>query len=225
MRNLKKPRWVEFAKTIAGYCFALNVIVAVSSPAHAAPQSYFSMSESYSDDIKPFPKWTGMMERFGDQRKVPDDQCGTAQFHPCEVKEWKAMLEGLRSRNLKQQLDQVNDFGNAHPYTIDQVNWGMEDYWETPYEFMEVNGDCEDYAITKYYSLRSLGVPADRLRIIIVQDFNLGGIIHAVLGVYGSDTLYILDNQIKQVMEASRIYHYKPIYSINEQGWWAYHSL
>jgi predicted transglutaminase-like cysteine proteinase len=117
----------------------------------------------------------------------------------------------------------VNDWGNKHPYIIDQLNWGMEDYWQTPYEFMTINGDCEDYAITKYYSMRALGIPEDRLRIIVLQDFNLGGIIHAVLGVYDEDgDLYILDNQIKQVMPALKIYHYRPIYGVNEHWWWAY---
>jgi predicted transglutaminase-like cysteine proteinase len=63
------------------------------------------------------------------------------------------------------------------------------------------------------------------MRIIIVQDFNLGGIIHAILGVYGdNDELFILDNQIDQVMPAMKIYHYRPIYSVNEDWWWAYYQ-
>jgi predicted transglutaminase-like cysteine proteinase len=103
------------------------------------------------------------------------------------------------------------------------VNWGMEDYWETPYEFQEISGDCEDYAISKYYSLRAIGVPADRMRVIIVQDLNLGGIIHAILGVYEDGDLLILDNQAKQVLPAMRIYHYRPIYGVNEEAWWAYY--
>jgi len=99
----------------------------------------------------------------------------------------------------------------------------MEDYWETPHEFIEISGDCEDYAISKYTSLRALGVPADKMRIIILQDLNLGGIVHAVLGIYVDGELLILDNQIKQVTSALKIYHYRPIYGINEDAWWAYH--
>jgi predicted transglutaminase-like cysteine proteinase len=60
------------------------------------------------------------------------------------------------------------------------------------------------------------------MRVIILQDLNLGGIIHAVLGIYEGDELYILDNQIKQVIPARKIYHYKPIYAINEDNWWRY---
>lgn len=132
------------------------------------------------------------------------------------------MLESLAGKSLRTQLEKINDWGNKHPYIVDQLNWGLEDYWETPYEFMTVNGDCEDYAIAKYYSLRALGVSEDKMRIMIVQDLNLGGVIHAILGVYDDDEMIILDNQIDQIMPAMKIYHYRPIYGVNENHWWAY---
>ena len=33
---------------------------------------------------------------------------------------------------------------------------------------------------------------------------------------------FILDNQATQVIAESKIYHYQPLYAINEQKWWAY---
>ena len=57
------------------------------------------------------------------------------------------------------------------------------------------------------------------MRIVIVQDLNLK-VAHAVLAVYLDDTIKILDNQIKQVVEAGTIRHYRPIYSVNEESWW-----
>jgi predicted transglutaminase-like cysteine proteinase len=192
-------------------------------PAFAAKNSYFDMTSTQSSNLKPFPKWTGMRSRYSTQSKVSDSLCGKVRFHPCSIKQWKALLASIRSDSLSDQLKTVNDWANEHPYIEDQVNWGMEDYWETPHELIDVSGDCEDYAITKYYSLRALGISPDRLRVIIVQDLNLGGIIHAILGVYDGDELYILDNQIKQVMPAMKIYHYRPIYGVNEASWWAYY--
>jgi predicted transglutaminase-like cysteine proteinase len=62
----------------------------------------------------------------------------------------------------------------------------------------------------------------DILRVVVVQDLNLGGIIHAVLIVFIGKDAYILDNQIKQVVPALKIYHYVPIYAINEDHWWKY---
>ncbi len=194
-----------------------------SAPASAARISYFDMTSKRSDNLVPFPKWTGVVTRFDKEKKQPESECDQRQYHPCVIKEWSAMLDEVREKSFRDQLDAINEWGNAHPYIIDQLNWGMEDYWETPYQFMEVNGDCEDYAIAKYYSLRALGLPDDRMRIIIVQDLNLGGIIHAILGVYDGDELLILDNQSKQVIPALNIYHYRPIYGVNHEWWWAYY--
>lgn len=207
-------------------CFLPAMMMPDSAIAYSSVSdrmSYFNMTETSSPHIRSFPKWTGVVDRFDKQRQVSDDDCGKVRWHPCSILDWKAMLEKLRSKPLSAQLNAVNDWSNAHPYVEDMVNWGVEDYWETPYEFMEVSGDCEDYAISKYYSLRALGIPTSRLRVIIVQDLNLGGIIHAILGVYDDGQLLILDNQASRVLPALKIYHYRPIYGINENRWWAYY--
>ena len=57
------------------------------------------------------------------------------------------------------------------------------------------------------------------MRIVIVQDLNLK-VAHAILAVYVDGTIKILDNQIKQVVDAETIRHYRPIYSVNEDAWW-----
>lgn len=192
----------------------------ISFPTHAG--SYFTVDASRSGDLSMFPKWNGMVSRYGHQRTSPSAGCDIGKKSVCATKEWNDMLSAIRGKSLREQLVSVNSWANKHPYILDQVNWGMEDYWETPFEFIALSGDCEDYAIAKYYSLRALGLSNDKLRIIIVQDFNLGGIIHAILGVYDGDELLVLDNQIKQVVPAMNIYHYRPIYGINEEEWWAY---
>lgn len=199
---------------------ATSPALLISSSADAG--SYFTARTSRSDDLSMFPKWTGMAARYEQKRTSPAAGCETGKKSICATQEWSNMINSVRGKPLRDQLVSINAWANKHPYILDQINWGMEDYWETPYEFIELSGDCEDYAITKYYSLRALGLSNDKLRIIIVQDFNLGGIIHAILGVYDGDELLILDNQIKQVMPAMSIYHYRPIYGINEEEWWAY---
>ena len=164
-----------------------------------------------------------MVSRFEAEEKTPDSECGKSRFTPCSAQEWSTLLDSLADKPFKEQLEAVNTWSNSHPYIEDIVNWGVDDYWETPFEFIEVYGDCEDYAISKYYSLRALGVAADKMRIIIVQDLNLGGVIHAVLGIYNGGELLILDNQSVYVMPALKIYHYRPIFGINEDAWWAYY--
>ena len=54
------------------------------------------------------------------------------------------------------------------------------------------------------------------MRIVVRQDLNLK-ILNAVLVVYLDGQPLILDKQIKQVVHASRLRHYKPIYSINQK--------
>jgi predicted transglutaminase-like cysteine proteinase len=205
--------------------FLLLGCVVSNAPFDAyAGLSYFEMSEEPNSNLKPFPKWTGVLGRFGKQRKVSDDECGKVMYHPCVIKEWKKLTQEMADAPMEEKLEAINDWVNEHPYVVDQLNWGVVDYWATPYEFMELNaGDCEDYAISKYYSLRAAGVPEDKMRIMIVQDLNLGGIIHAILGVYDDGKLWILDNQIKQVKDAMSIYHYRPIYGTNEEQWWRYY--
>ena len=108
---------------------------------------------------------------------------------------------------------------NAKRYVSDAKNYGQNDYWATPVEFFKRGGDCEDFAIAKYTALKALGVPESRLRIAIVQDMQKN-IPHAILIVYTDNGPLILDNQIKSAISASKISHYKPIFSINQDAWW-----
>jgi predicted transglutaminase-like cysteine proteinase len=202
---------------------AYSVYAYAEETAPPTPNSYFDMTETRSKDLVPFTKWTGAMKRFDEQKSLPDDACGTLRYHPCVIKDWKKLVVDQKEKSSREQLEAVNSWGNSFPYIVDQLNWGVEDYWETPYEFMEISGDCEDYAIAKYYSLRALGYSDEQLRIIVVQDLNLGGIIHAVLGVYEGGELLLLDNQSTQVLPALSVYHYRPIYGLNETAWWVYY--
>lgn len=204
--------------------FALTLLAA--STIGALPQqvqafqSYFINREVQSDNIEMFTKWTNVLARYAEKSKSLEDACDETHYSPCKLRGWQQALENLRDKPLKDQIDGVNRLVNSYPYIEDIVNWGMTDYWETPYEFQDRNGDCEDYAFAKFVSLRALGVANEKLRMEIVQDLNLGGVIHAILIVFVDDKVYVLDNQIKQVMLAVDIYHYKPIYSINEKHWW-----
>ena len=113
----------------------------------------------------------------------------------------------------------VNEFANRFRYVLDQDNYGKSDYWAIPREFLTLGGDCEDYAIIKYFSLRQLGVPAEQLRIVVVQDSNLR-IPHAILALYVPEGIMILDNQIQNIVPHSKISHYVPVFSLNERNWW-----
>ncbi len=60
---------------------------------------------------------------------------------------------------------------------------------------------------------------------VAVKDLNLK-VGHAVLIVKLKDPktkkrkTYLLDNQIKKVVEAKTVRHYEPVFSINKNFWW-----
>jgi len=121
-----------------------------------------------------------------------------------------------------QFLRKTNDFYNQVPYQTDLEHWGGEDYWATPVEFVaSFGGDCEDYAISKYMTLKELGVPVDRLRITYVRAINIGET-HMVLAYYPNPDAdpWILDNLIPEVKPASQRKDLIPVYSFNDDDLW-----
>jgi len=171
----------------------------------------YGMNEKHSSNLQPFTKWTTLFNRFEGQIR---NGTSSATLH-----QWEQTLSEVSRGSIKDMANQVNTKMNKVRYISDSQNWGKSDYWETPIEFLKRGGDCEDYAITKYVALRTLGVPEDRLRVAIVQD-TYKNIPHAVLVVYTESGAYILDNQNPSLVSAEFGTRYRPIYSINRQGWW-----
>ncbi len=188
----------------------------------------FNTTEIRSPNLASFTNWTGMLSRFNKSKDLASGMCATASNGSrngglCEWDEWQKIVQSLRGLPPQQQLIRVNDEMNKRRYILDRVNWGMEDYWQTVFEFIRKNGDCEDYAIAKYVTLRALGWDADQLRIVIVRDNKLN-LNHAILAAYTDEGLFIGDNQISGLALASSIRHYKAIYSINENSWWLHRA-
>ena len=183
----------------------------------------FDSSETASPKINLFPKWSGALHRYFDERKLAEGHCEASLFNRCHLREWTEFLAGLKGKDPETQVREVNSYMNRVRYIIDPRNYGVPDYWATPKQFLTRNGDCEDYAIAKYLSLRSLGFPPSQLRVVVLQDLNLK-VAHAILVVYLDSRAMVLDNQIRGVVDARTIHHYRAIYSINEQYWWLHRS-
>jgi predicted transglutaminase-like cysteine proteinase len=114
-------------------------------------------------------------------------------------------------------LEKVNDFFNKVSYTTDKDNYGVTDYWATPFEFLARDeGDCEDYAIAKYFLLKHLGIPSNKMYITYV------GVVgyeqsHMVLTFFDtpSSEPFILDSFNEDLLLASQRKDLKPIYYFN----------
>lgn len=189
-----------------------------ASPANSKA-GLFGSSEWPRSGAPPFPQWRDMLSRYDDETQAAFD-CSTMEFiHICSFGEWQEIVADLSDRPVSEQLDQVNRYVNRALYISDYRNWGVPDYWATVGEFLHKDGDCEDYAIAKYISLKDLEFPVDAMRIVVVEDTNLQTI-HAVLVVDIKGQDFVLDNQVPYVVAAESVFHYRPIYSINENGWW-----
>lgn len=171
----------------------------------------------FRSPIKNLPKWERV--RGLEEKKPSFGPGGIGEQNAAVSEKWKALREKLRDASLMEKAKAVNSFFNQWPYKTDRDIWGVEDYWATPREFVKKSGDCEDYAIAKYYGLRDLGVPAELLRVVAIKDSirNLG---HAVLVVFVDNEAYVLDNLTNLVLSHSRLSHYKPQFSVNEQYLW-----
>lgn len=194
------------------------LLAALSIPESSFAYKLFGFRESKSARLTPFPKWTDVLKRYEGEVTADASSCDVGS-RACQMAKLNKFLGSIRGKSEAEQIEAVNRYLNETKYIIDPINWGVPDYWATPYQFHVKDGDCEDYAISKYYSLRALGFSNEDLRIVVLNDNNLR-VAHSVLAVYSGGRIYILDNQIKQVIEDKDIHHYEPIYSINEKTWW-----
>jgi predicted transglutaminase-like cysteine proteinase len=139
------------------------------------------------------------------------------------ISDWQQLVRGVpagqRGGIDPALLDAVNTFFNHVPYVSDLTHWGVEDYWASPAEMLASNGaDCEDFSIAKYFTLKELGVPIERLRITYVKAVRLNQA-HMVLAYYPAPNAVplILDNLQDEVRPASERADLIPVYSFNDE--------
>jgi predicted transglutaminase-like cysteine proteinase len=144
------------------------------------------------------------------------------EFAQRRIIAWRETIDSNRSKNIQTQLSAINDFFNQMDFVNDIDHWGKEDYWATPIEFLSTRGgDCEDFTIAKYFALRELGVPDEKLRLVYVKALTLNQH-HMVLAYYHTPTAVpvILDNLDKAIKPAIHRKDLLPIYSFNAENLW-----
>lgn len=180
----------------------------------------FGYQENIRTNLELFPQWLSVLDRNITQNS-PEGSCDSNRMNQCHVQVWQRFLKRIQSLPELKQLNAVNRFANQHEYILDIENYGIEDYWATPKEFLYNNGDCEDYAIIKMLSLKKLGFDMQKIRLVVLQDTNLRTP-HAVLAVDFSNDTFIMDNQVEEVISHKYILHYVPVYAVNEMNWWMF---
>jgi len=138
------------------------------------------------------------------------------------IEDWHALILEKRDVSEMEKLESVNSFFNQLEFVDDLYLWGKVDYWATPREMLASNGgDCEDFATAKYFTLRQLDIPEEKMRLIYVKSLKLKQP-HMVLGYYAESTQepLILDSLVKEILSAPERRDLIPIYSFNGQGLW-----
>ena len=130
------------------------------------------------------------------------------------------LIDDLMDKPVEEQLREVNRFFNQFEYREDSDQWGQKDYWATPEEFIGTQkGDCEDFVIAKYFTLRKLGVPDERLYLTYAKHLQLN-VAHMVLSYFPTprSNPLILDNYNPEIVAGSERKDLLPVYSFNAKS-------
>lgn len=122
-----------------------------------------------------------------------------------------------------EQLQFISAFFNNRRSISDLENYGEEEYWATPEEFLERGGDCEDFALAKYLALRYFGWPEEDLWLLLVENKQEDNR-HAALAARRDGKMFILDNLSRPayllLTEEQFMQSFSPLYAINSYGIW-----
>jgi predicted transglutaminase-like cysteine proteinase len=89
--------------------------------------------------------------------------------------------------------------------------------WLTALDAINAEGDCKAYATAKYFALVEAGIPADRVRLVIVHERNHVED-HMVVAVYQDDRWLILDNLTLTLVQDTDESEYVPLFVLDDHG-------
>ena len=216
--NIKKPQRLDRA--------GINTMDALMDLNIAPPrgQKVFDANEIAFDNPSAFVGKIQALQRFLQKARTgfeesiltSDNSQGESPFN-----QWQVFLKKTAYLSQKAQIEAVQAFVNRTPYHHDSDSTGSGDAWKDPEDFLTFGGDSEDFALTKYISLRLLGISPERLRIAIVFDQEKL-IYRAVTLVYANTDVLMLDETKNEISTTRDITDIVPVYSFNENHIW-YH--
>lgn len=207
---------------------ALILLLSVLAPL-SAEAGYRFEDGYYLGSASLLPDWADTLARVERERPLLNRCLADAGRCPPHLRGVRALIERIRDLSLDRQIRVINRYVNNRHYHGDQRGTvasalsnetvTVPSRWSTLGEFMARGGDCEDYATSKYQLLRTLGVPAADLRVVVVLDRDSREH-HAVLAVrrQDEDNAWLLDsdNQIHR----GHPFSYRFIYALNETSIW-----
>lgn len=138
---------------------------------------------------------------------------------------WSALIERYEGFPEREKVEAVNRYFNRHvQFREDIALWKQADYWATPVETLVMGaGDCEDIALAKYFTLRLLDVPEEKLRITYAKVLNPQQA-HMVMSYQpdsGSEP-QVLDNLNDEILPASARNDLQLLYAFDANNLYAF---
>ena len=179
-----------------------------SSVATSADKGLFGYRELSAPTLAAFPQWSDLLARI-DHERLAYRNC-ESDCDALRPRLWRTYLshQGAVTTPL---LWEINTFINTFPKRP------ADERWSTPLEFLRRGGDALEAAVTKYVTLRELGVEESRLSIILGRDV-LTDQPHALLAVTLDGEHHILDSRSDTVLPDHAVAYYQPRFALNAEG-------
>jgi predicted transglutaminase-like cysteine proteinase len=198
----------------------------VSAVAVAAPYSFDD--SGYLGPAELMPSWRETLARQDAESHVLAG-CLAGEACPRAYEGLRYLLTKAADLPESRQIHLVNHYVNRKRYRNDRSlevvtapgadPVKFRSRWATVDEFVVRGGDCEDYATTKYFLLRQLGVPSERMRVAVVYDRAARGY-HAVLALRRATDGVVLLLDSDGVFRTGLRHSYRFVYSMNETAIW-----
>jgi predicted transglutaminase-like cysteine proteinase len=192
-----------------------------------APEENALGNRSYQERYAPL--WRRVLEA---ETNTPSFTKNGEHLRPADAAQWLKLVQSAKKLTRDaDKLRMVNGYFNQWHPKSDSYAWNSTEHWDTPREFIaQRGGDCEDYAIAKYFALRFLGFPAERMRIVLIRPLSAQKRplpqLHAVLAVASENTWFILDNNARPrdniFLHTQYGGRFVPLFSLNEKSAWAH---
>jgi len=92
------------AKIIMYGLLSIFVLTAGHPVQAGSSADLFGTEAIRKNSLRPFPKWTGMLERYFADAGAKPGPCTEMAFNVCHAKRWQELIEQLQGQDLTTQL-------------------------------------------------------------------------------------------------------------------------